>query len=510
VIGRHARAYAAVGLTCLFVGVITVAASRAGGTVSTTVTVPPVADSYTSQAAKTTNFGSETTMTSGGATRKVKRVYLRFTVADIPAGATVTGARLVMTALNSSGIQPVLKRQTTGSWTESTLTYANAPSLGTTITTPPAVKAGPVTFQVQNVVKGNGTFAFGIQQGSSKETSWSSREGTKPPQLIVTYSQPAPTPTPSDSVSPTPVPDAGNPCGTQPAPPSSYDHIIWILMENKDYSQVIGDRTDAPYINELADACATVQGQQKPDPNEDIDSLPNYIAYTSGDTQGLTANVYPATNPLTADNIFRQVLTPPADPTLPALTAKSYAESMPGNCVPSDDGKATTLYRVKHNPWPYYTGGDDSTACQQFNVPMGPPASGGAFYDDLTSGALPTFSFITPNITDDMHNGSSPTAKVRNGDGWLQQWMPIILGSDAYKAGGTAVFLLWDEPATLGQPVPNLFIAPSIPAGTTVPAPTDGTTYDHYSVLRTTEEMLGLPLLDNAATALSLRTALNI
>jgi hypothetical protein len=64
------------------------------------------------------------------------------------------------------------------------------------------------------------------------------------------------------------------------------------------------------------------------------------------------------------------------------------------------------------------------------------------------------------------------------------------------------VFITWDEDDfTDVQHVPTLVIAPSVAAGST-----DATTFDHYSLLRTTEEMLGIDtFLGDAATATSMR-----
>jgi hypothetical protein len=54
-------------------------------------------------------------------------------------------------------------------------------------------------------------------------------------------------------------------------------------------------------------------------------------------------------------------------------------------------------------------------------------------------------------------------------------------------------------------PVPNFIVAPSVIPGTTVQG-----SYSHYSLLRSTEEMLGIaPMLLNAGNAVSLRPALN-
>jgi hypothetical protein len=182
---------------------------------------------------------------------------------------------------------------------------------------------------------------------------------------------------------------------------------------------------------------------------------------------------------------------------------------MQSNCQATDNSSKTG-YRVKHNPWPYFNvDPNDVQQCQQNDVPLGTTTSG-ALHDDLANGSIASFTFIQPNMTNDMHNGASTAEKVRNGDGWLQQWMPQILGSDSYKAGETAVFVLWDE----YSPVPNLFIAPSVHPGTVLPAPVDPTAdpvYSHYSVLRTTEELLGIPTYLGAADgAPSLGVPLNL
>src|SRR5262249_42887494 len=135
----------------------------------------------------------------------------------------------------------------------------------------------------------------------------------------------------------------------------------------------------------------------------------------------------------------------------------------------------------------------DRAACMRDNVPMGSTA-GGALVDDLAADTLPSFSFITPDLCDDTHDCS-----VTQGDRWLADWMPRILKSAAYRSGRTAVFITYDD----YTPVPNVVIAPSVQAATVV-----DDAFDHYSLLRTTEEMLGLtPLLGAATEATSMRGA---
>jgi hypothetical protein len=123
-------------------------------------------------------------------------------------------------------------------------------------------------------------------------------------------------------------------------------------------------------------------------------------------------------------------------------------------------------------------------------------ATTGNFIDALNSNTLPTYALVAPNLCNDTHD-----CGVSTGDQFLKTLVPRILSSQAYRSGKTAVFVVWDE----DSPIPNIAIAPSVTPGTTT-----STAVDHYGLLRATEEMLGLPLLGNAATATSLRTVFHV
>jgi hypothetical protein len=256
-----------------------------------------------------------------------------------------------------------------------------------------------------------------------------------------------------------------------PQPPTVYDHVVWIVMENHSYSQIIGS-SDAPYLNTLAGQAGLATNFYA----EGHPSLPNYIAMTSGSTQGITDDNPPADHPLDVPSIFSL---------LPGGKSRSLEESMPANCGQTDSGN----YAVRHNPHAYYTnlGGD----CAQYNVPLANPP-------DVSA----RFTFVTPNLINDMHDGT-----VADGDSWLSMFVPKLLASAQYRAGRGAVFITWDEDNRLsGNHVPTLVIAPSVVPGIQVSA-----RLDHYSMLRATQEMLKLtPLLGNAAIAADLRAAFGI
>jgi len=251
-------------------------------------------------------------------------------------------------------------------------------------------------------------------------------------------------------------------------------------MENKTYSEVIGSRS-APYMTSLVAECGTATNYAL----VGSPSLPNYIGATAGQTFAIADDNPPNSHALTADNLFRQARTA-------GKTAKSYQESMPSNCRLSNSGQ----YAVRHNPEAYYAGAEDRTACQANNVPLGTTSSG-SLVNDLANNTLPAFSFITPNLCNDTHDCS-----IATGDAWLSRWLPKILASQAYVSGGTVVFITYDE----YTPVPNVVISPYTVAGTAT-----SVAFNHYSLLRTTEELLGItPYLGNAATAQSMRGAFNL
>jgi phosphatidylinositol-3-phosphatase len=284
---------------------------------------------------------------------------------------------------------------------------------------------------------------------------------------------------------------ASGPCGTATAP-HAYQHVIWIWMENHSFSGIIGNTAQAPYINSLAAKCGLATNYH----STTHPSLPNYLAATSGIAQGsLPATTYLDCSPsvvcdMTVGSIFGQ-----------GETWKAYQESMPSNCDKSDSGE----YAVSHNPAVYYT---SLSGCASHDVPYTQLAT------DLAGSALPAFSFITPNLVDDMHNGT-----VAQGDAWLAKNLPVILNSKQYQAGTTAVFVTWDE-GSGGYPIEDcddttstdascrvatIVISPSTPAGTT-----SSSFFSHYSLLATTEQLLGLPKLGQSSSSSTMTAAFRL
>jgi len=234
-------------------------------------------------------------------------------------------------------------------------------------------------------------------------------------------------------------------------------------MENESFDQVLGT-SSAPYLTALARECGVATDYSA----ESHPSLPNYIAATSGSTWGIADDGSPASHPISRPSIFSQV-------SAAGLTWRSYEESMPSNCDLTSSGG----YAVKHNPAAYYT--SIRSQCRRWDIPMGTTSSG-SFASDLARNGLSAFSFVTPNLCDDMHD-----CPVARGDEWLRRWIPRIVSSAGYQSGTTVLFITFDEGTTSSNQVATVIVSPS-----TRPATRSATPFDHYSLLKTTEQLLGL------------------
>ena len=90
--------------------------------------------------------------------------------------------------------------------------------------------------------------------------------------------------------------------------------------------------------------------------------------------------------------------------------------------------------------------------------------------------------------------------RVRTGDRWLARYVPTVLSSAPYRAQHLVLFITFDENDTQStNRVPTWVVAPTVPRGVRV-----GAAFSHYSLLRTTEALLGLALLGGARTARSM------
>src|SRR5215831_4964354 len=254
--------------------------------------------------------------------------------------------------------------------------------------------------------------------------------------------------------------------------------VFTIVMENHSRDAIFGNPA-APYINGLAssNAVAAAYHDSYVHPSE-----PNYIWMIAGENFGILNDNDPSAGQTIdsqshlADQIERA-----------GMTWKTYQESMGAPCgLQSHD-----LYAVKHSPFVYFddiNGWNGSTfqptaRCLEHVVDYS------ALDADLAPGTTPDYVFITPNLIDDMHDGS-----VQDGDTWLSQQVPKILASSAYQNGGV-LFLLWDEGTSQSDDPPFIAISPNAKPGFSSPVD-----YDTSSFLKTVQGIMGLEPLPCAPT----------
>jgi acid phosphatase len=169
------------------------------------------------------------------------------------------------------------------------------------------------------------------------------------------------------------------------------------------------------------------------------------------------------------------------------LTWKSYQESMGQACGLKSHGE----YAVKHDPFAYFTdiNGWNGSAYQPGARCIDHIVDYTQFDTDLADGQVADYVFITPNLVNDMHDGS-----IAQGDAWLAAEVPKILGSDRFKNGG-ALFLLWDEGSSHADDPPFIVVSPNARAGFV-----SQTDYDTSAYLKTVETMLGVEPLPCGGT----------
>src|SRR3954447_21522265 len=312
-------------------------------------------------------------------------------------------------------------------------------------------------------------------------------------------------------------------------------HVFVIVLENKGVEDTFGPTgwVNSPYLSrELPTKGQLMLRSYGPGHS----SLDNYIAMVSGqpptpetkdDCPDPLTSVGPESVPpyglaagagCTYPSNFKTVADQLADA---GLTWKGYNEDIPEPCsMAHDNGE----YARKHNPFVFFDSLRESGQCQANDVGLD------QLDTDLQSvNTTPNYSYIVPNQCNDGHTACPSTFPIGNPitddqdglrqmDAWLKQWVPKITSSPAYKQDGMLI-VTFDEAVEMTaccneQPGPADPQPGSYFPGT--PGPGGGATgavilskfvkpgslnvneYNHYSFLRSMEDLFGLSHLGYA------------
>lgn len=294
-----------------------------------------------------------------------------------------------------------------------------------------------------------------------------------------------------------------------------YKHIFVIIAENKAYSQII-DSSNAPIINQLAKTyglASAFYGEAHP-------SEANYIAMLGGSNFGIhdddafycqpgSSDVFcsHAKNPNYANHtITVKSLTDQLEQK--GMTWKGYFEDLPapGSKVVVSPSTTRALYAVKHNGFMNFKTVQDDPKLAQKIVGLEQLSA------DLNSGNVPNYSHIILNQCHEMHGlQECPNTDklIQTGDAQIGKWVDLIMNSSVWALpNNAAIVLTWDED---NNPENKLeaqgccgfdpkseanfgggHIATIVITNHGARGVVDSTPYNHYSLLRTTEEAFGI------------------
>jgi hypothetical protein len=328
-------------------------------------------------------------------------------------------------------------------------------------------------------------------------------------------------------------------------------HVFVVNLENKGFDETWGPGSNAPYLSQTLRAQGVLLTQYYGTAHN---SLPNYVGQISG--QGPNAQtqadcqqysefvgappVVPAAvapGQAVGDGcVYPGSVTTIADQLTSArLTWKGYMEDMGTPCrhpvLKTSDSTQTARpgdqYAARHNPFVYFHSIIDSPTCAADDVDLT------ALPTDLRSvSTTPSLSYITPNLCNDGHDATCVDGRPGGlvaADAWLKQWIPRITASPAFRKDGVLVITFdesdgpqSDASACCGEgpgpdsPLPGitglgggrvgaLVISPFVRPGTW-----STTSYNHYSLLASLEDLFGLPRLGYAAAPALNRFGLDV
>jgi hypothetical protein len=279
----------------------------------------------------------------------------------------------------------------------------------------------------------------------------------------------------------------------------AYDHVFLIINENHNYNQIIGNPA-APIINALANAYGLATSYTGvSDPSE-----PNYVAMLGGSDFGINSDdpyFFPG-HTVSAANLMSEL--EGANKTwkgyfqdLPYAGYRGYC--YPGKCngIPDSD----TEYVAKHN-------GIVNFANMQTAAEWVKQTPLSQLTTDLSSGNVPSFSYIVADECHDMH-GAPPwcvdsgkagdvddTWLVATGDKFVGDTVNLITGSSAWSTGNSAIIVTFDEGNVQNDKIATIVATNHGPRGVR-----DNTSYNHYSLLATLQQSFGLGCLLNSCSA---------
>jgi hypothetical protein len=272
-------------------------------------------------------------------------------------------------------------------------------------------------------------------------------------------------------------------------------YVFVIAMENHDSAEIIGNVTDAPYINQTLVPCyASSSNFNDPLPLA-IPSEPHYVWMEAGTNTFSDPVTFASDNDPSAGNSTASTAHFSTQLDTAGVSWHSYQQGLvtaaTGACPIDSSGD----YAAKHDPYVFFQDvsgnppSDSNARCAAHHSPLT------ALTGDLSGGTVGKYNFITPDLCHDMHgaldcaNGNT----VQAGDQFLQATLPALIAF-AFANDGV-IYVVWDE-GDKGLQIPFLAIGPGVKRGYV-----GGVSYTHSSLIATNERVFGVPRLATVTAA---------
>jgi hypothetical protein len=272
-------------------------------------------------------------------------------------------------------------------------------------------------------------------------------------------------------------------------------HVFVIAMENHDSTQIYGNTSSAPYINNTLLPAYGHATNFNDELAKSIPSEPHYLWMEAGTNafsdHTFTGDGDPSSSNSTTDTNH---LSTQIKNATNGVTWRTYQEGLNGStgaCPIHSNG----FYQAKHNPFVFFkdTAGSPPSATNAYCGAHTRAYS--AFAGDLGAGDVATYTFITPNQCHDMHgqSGCPDSNTIHAGDAWLQAELPRIITYANSHAG--VVFITWDEGSSTLK-MPFIAVGPGVKTNYT-----GSVSYNHSSIIKSVERILQLPTLSRVSSA---------
>jgi hypothetical protein len=267
-------------------------------------------------------------------------------------------------------------------------------------------------------------------------------------------------------------------------------------MENESAAAIYGSAS-APYINGLLPSAARANAFADPLPDA-IPSEPHYVWMEAGTNHfsdaTFTTDADPSAKNSTSSTAHLSTQMDAASPRVSWLSYQEGLNASTGACPVRSSG----FYAAKHDPYVFF----QDVAGNPPSPSSGPCAAHHRAYtaaglaQDLQRGTVAQYNFISPNVCHDMHGatGCPGSDDIRSGDDWLAAALPPLI---AYaNANDGVIFIVWDEPVGGSTLIPFVAIGPQVKPGYA-----SSVRFTHSSLIKTVEEIFGLPLLPALTSA---------